>query len=89
MNGYVTALQGMIESLKPGSSYGPLTFMRTIPESPDPAELEKVRKDFLIQARSQVKDDYDRGFFEAWADYISFLLTITSAEKEIRKASQS
>ena len=74
--GYYRALRGMLLARKAnGNQY---TFLSNInPE--DRETLEQHRKAFLRHVQSRFHDEFDRGFFSAWSDYM--LLLINSVEE--------
>jgi len=82
-NGYIAALQGMVDSIKSKSYCTSSTFLYMLPNDLNPTKLKEIRRELLSRAHSPVGDNYDRGFFEAWADYLNFLMTLKpTIEKE-------
>ena len=68
--GYFQALEGMLLAKK--SNDDRYVFLSVV-EQTDKDHLKNYRKEFLSHAGSRVHADYDRGFFEAWADYMRVL----------------
>lgn len=68
--GYFQALQGML--LTKRSNDDRYAFLSGL-ELPDKKHLKDYRKEFLSHVESRLHAEYDRGFFEAWADYMRVL----------------
>jgi hypothetical protein len=64
--GYVHALEGALVSQKANDSYA---FVANL-DLDDEKSLRKNRKEFLKEYKSKVHQDFDRGFFAAWADFM-------------------
>ena len=64
--GYIHALEGALLSQKSSDSYA---FLGTI-DLDDDKSLRKNRKEFLKEYKNKVHQDFDRGFFAAWADFM-------------------
>lgn len=74
--GYYHALQGMLLAQKAdGNQY---TFIQAI-NTGDKSELVKYKREFQEHVRGRFHEDYDRGFFSAWADFTK--LSIKAAER--------
>ncbi|HKZ94677.1 MAG TPA: hypothetical protein VJ249_08890 [Candidatus Bathyarchaeia archaeon] len=67
--GYFQALYGMLLTMKNSDRYA---FLSTA-DLTDKKQLKNCRKEFLSHMESRLHDDYDRGYFEAWADYMRIL----------------
>lgn len=67
--GYFQALYGMLLTQKNSDRYSFLSAA----DLTNNRQLKKYRKEFLSHVESRLHDEYDRGFFEAWADYIRIL----------------
>jgi hypothetical protein len=68
--GYLNALEGMLIALKSGDSkYAYLN--RLDPENH--TSIEKARRRFKEEANNPLEDEFDKGFFAAWDDYLLFL----------------
>jgi hypothetical protein len=65
-SGYIHALEGALVSQKSNDSYA---FLANI-DLEDEKNLRKSRKEFLKEYKSKVHQDFDRGFFAAWADFM-------------------
>lgn len=65
--GYINALEGMIVASV--ARTGKNAFINQIQAE----RIAKLRKIFLKQSRNVLHDDFDKGFFAAWADYIRVL----------------
>ncbi len=71
--GYYQALYGMLLAQRNGDDrYAFLTSMDMSAKK----ELSESRREFLRQSQHLLNADYDRGFFEAWADYMRILAKI-------------
>ena len=67
--GYFQALYGMLLTQKNSDRYA---FLPSL-DMNNQRQLKRYRREFLSQSESRLHDDYDRGFFEAWADYMRIL----------------
>jgi hypothetical protein len=67
--GYFQALYGMLLTQKNSDRYAFLPAADLTKKK----DLKKYRKEFLSHVDSRLHDEYDRGFFEAWADYMRIL----------------
>jgi len=68
--GYFQALYGMLLTQKNNDDrYG---FLSSI-DLTNRKQLKNYRQEFLSHAESRLHADYDRGFFEAWSDYMRIL----------------
>ena len=65
-SGYIHALEGALLSQKSSDSYA---FLANI-DLDDDKNLKKSRKEFLKEYKNKVHQDFDRGFFAAWADFM-------------------
>jgi len=68
--GYFQALHGMLLSMKNSDRY---SFLSTI-DFANKKQLKNYRQEFLGHMESRLHDEYDRGYFEAWSDYMKILL---------------
>jgi hypothetical protein len=67
--GYFQALYGMLLTMKNSDRY---SFLPTI-DFTNKKQLKSYRKEFLDHMESRLHDEYDRGYFEAWSDYMKIL----------------
>jgi len=67
--GYFQALYGMLLTMKNSDRYA---FLATI-DLTDVKQLKNYRKEFLGHVERRLHDEYDRGYFEAWSDYMKIL----------------
>jgi len=67
--GYFQALYGMLLTMKNSDRYA---FLSTV-DLTDKKRLRSYRREFLSHMESRLHDEYDRGYFEAWADYMKIL----------------
>lgn len=67
--GYFQALYGMLLTMKNTDRYA---FLSTV-DFNDRKKLKAYRKEFQGHTESRLHDEYDRGYFEAWADYMKIL----------------
>ncbi len=67
--GYFQALYGMLLTMKNNDRY---SFLSTA-DFTSKKNLKDYRKEFLNHMESRLHDDYDRGYFEAWSDYMKIL----------------
>jgi hypothetical protein len=83
-HGYYRALLGMLLAQKHnGSQY---TFLTGLDPTNKQA-LKQYRGEFQTQTQSRFHDDYDRGYFTAWQDYMRLLLRTTDALKPMQQNS--
>jgi hypothetical protein len=69
--GYYRALLGMLLAQKHnGNQY---TFLTSLNPN-DKHALKQYKGEFQSQTQSRFHDDYDRGYFTAWQDYMRLLL---------------
>jgi hypothetical protein len=68
--GYYNALEGMAIGLRSKDTRY-LYINRMHPKNKK--TLRKLQREFAIQSRSPHQDDFDRGFFMAWLEYIQVL----------------
>jgi len=67
--GYFQALYGMLLTLKNNDRY---SFLSTA-DLNDKKHLKNYRREFLSHMERRLHDEYDRGYFEAWSDYMKIL----------------
>jgi len=68
--GYLRALEGMLISVRQSSER--LSLIHAVPElSRD--KLKRLAQEFNTGFKPPVGDEFDRGFFSAWADFLKFL----------------
>jgi hypothetical protein len=67
--GYFQALYGMLLTMKSSDRY---SFLASI-DFTNKKQLNNYRKEFLGHVESRLHDEYDRGYFEAWFDYMKIL----------------
>jgi len=67
--GYFQALYGMLLTMKNTDRYA---FLSSV-DLTDKKRLRNYRKEFLSHTESRLHDEYDRGYFQAWADYMRIL----------------
>lgn len=67
--GYFQALYGILLTMKNSDRYA---FLSTV-DLTDKKQLKNYRKEFLSHMERRLHDEYDRGYFEAWADYMKIL----------------
>jgi hypothetical protein len=65
-SGYIYALEGAVVTQKSNDSY---SFLGNL-DLEDEKILRKNRKEFLKEYKNKVHQDFDRGFFAAWADFM-------------------
>jgi len=76
--GYYRALLGMLLAQKHnGTQY---TFLPNL-DPTDKHALKQYKGEFQIQIQNRFHDDYDRGYFTAWQDYMRLLLKTAEALK--------
>lgn len=73
--GYYKALYGMLLAKKTDSDQ--YTFISNL-NLEDVNLIQSYRQEFLRHVRNRLHDEYDRGFFSAWADYMRILLKMHS-----------
>jgi hypothetical protein len=69
-HGYYRALQGMLISRRTNSDNP--AFLTTLDANNKRALLD-LKREFQGKVESRLYTDYDRGYFSAWADYVSML----------------
>jgi hypothetical protein len=67
--GYFQALYGMLLTVKNNDRY---SFLSTA-DFTNKKNLKNFRREFLSNMESRLHDEYDRGYFEAWSDYMRIL----------------
>jgi cyclopropane fatty-acyl-phospholipid synthase-like methyltransferase len=70
-HGYFKALKGLLLAQKRNDNH--YTFLQSL-NSCDQQTLRQYRKEFQKHVRSSFHEDFDRGFFSAWHDYIRLLI---------------
>jgi len=75
--GYFRALRGILLARK--SNDDRYVFLSSLDFS-DKEVLQVYRREFLRNARDRLHGDYDRGFFQAWADFMRVLLKMETME---------
>ena len=79
--GYLRALNGILLSAKMNNDqYSILSKIN----SKDGKTLKEYRKEFLKQVNNRLREEYDKGFFSAWADYTRVLIRMYRQEIEKR-----
>jgi hypothetical protein len=84
-HGYYKALQGMLISKRSNNDQN--TFLATIDPDNKRALLD-FRREFQEKMESRLYTDYDRGFFSAWADYVSVLKKMHLKKAELFQSPQ-
>ena len=75
--GYLRALNGILLSVKMNDDqYSILSKIN----SKDGKTLKEYRKEFLKQVNNRLREEYDKGFFSAWADYTRVLIRMYRQE---------
>ena len=75
--GYLRALNGILLSVKMNDDqYSILSKIN----SKDGKTLKEYRKEFLRQVNNRLREEYDKGFFSAWADYTRVLIRMYRQE---------
>jgi hypothetical protein len=64
--GYINALEGMITSLKTNDTYALINRVKA-------DEVKKLIYEFNEQSKYTFHKEFDRGFFDAWVDYLETL----------------
>ena len=54
----------------------------------DGKTLKEYRKEFLKQVNNRLREDYDKGFFSAWADYTRILIRMRKQEEAAKKVNK-
>ncbi len=67
--GYITALKGMLHSARTGEDRD-LLLRRIVNEG---GSLEALEDEFRLHSLREVRDEFDRGYFAAWADFLEIL----------------
>lgn len=70
-HGYYKALQGMLLAQKHNDNQ--YTFFQAL-DVRDRSALQKHKKEFLAQTQNRFHEDFDKGYFSAWHDYIRLLI---------------
>lgn len=70
--GYITALQGMIAALETRKNQD--LFIHRV----NGGKPSKYKKIFIQRAKHDLLNDFDRGYFSAWADYMYTLAKSTA-----------
>jgi len=81
--GYLQALSGILLSTKMNDDQ--YSFLSKI-NSKDGKTLREYRKEFLKHVNNNLRDDYDKGYFLAWADYTRVLIRMCKREEAAKKA---
>ena len=69
--GYTNALDGMLLA-KRSNDARPLFLLKI--DQNNRKELQMYQKEFSKNAKDDLYSEFDRGFFSAWANFLSFLL---------------
>jgi len=77
--GYFKALAGILLSAR--SNNDQYSFLSKM-NSDDEKILKEYRKEFRKQVNNRLREEYDRGFFSAWADYMRVLIRIQKKAQE-------
>lgn len=77
--GYIRALRGMLIEEK--SSSGKYAFLSEL-DFNDKQALEEYRREFQTHVKSQVHEDFDRGYFSAWAECMRVLSKLAVNKSE-------
>ncbi|RLI22351.1 hypothetical protein DRO54_01350 [Candidatus Bathyarchaeota archaeon] len=80
--GYLKALSGVLLSTKINDDQ--YSFLSKI-NLKDGKNLREYRKEFLRQVNNRLREDYDKGFFSAWADYMRVLIRMRKQEEKALK----
>lgn len=78
--GYYNALEGMALALKSKDDHY-LYINRIDPK--DKKGVDKLQREFSRQSRSPLQDDFDKGYFAAWLEYIHVLSQQGSSPKPL------
>lgn len=68
--GYFRALRGMLIARRSNSDQ--YTFLSEL-DFNDEKALKKYRKEFQAHVKSKLHEDYDRGYFSAWTEFMRIL----------------
>jgi hypothetical protein len=71
--GYYLALKGMLIASR--SNTDGYSFLSTVNLN-SLSSLQQYRRHFLNQLKKKFYEDFDRGYFSTWADYIRFLIRL-------------
>jgi len=83
--GYLEALNGILLSTKMNNdNYSLLSKINP----KDGKTLKEYRKEFLKQVNNRLREDYDKGFFSAWADYTRILIRMRKQEEAAKKVNK-
>ena len=82
IEGYVHALTGMIEALKTTHSMQPYIVEL---KNHDCNQLQITKEEFLSQL-TPLSTEFDQGYFQAWVDYIHYLLYQQRRHESTRSA---
>ena len=74
--GYLTALKGMLASVRT-KSYRDSLAHQVIR---DRKKASSVIKDFNKRSKTRWESDFDKGYFTAWKDYLKVIIKSTSLE---------
>ena len=66
--GYLRALEGLVLTEKSGDK---TLFLNRVNLNPD--SVKEIRKEFLDHASNELHEEYDRGYFQALADYMKVI----------------
>lgn len=83
--GYFQALYGMLLTMKNTDRYA---FLSTV-DLTDKKQVKHYRKEFLGHIEQRLHDEYDRGYFEAWSDFMKLLLKIEAPAPVANKKAQA
>ena len=72
--GYLTALKGILASVKTKSSRDSLVHQVI----GDRKKASSVIKDFNKRSKTRWESDFDKGYFTAWKDYLKVIIKSTS-----------
>lgn len=67
--GYMSALDGMLIAAR--SNDDQYSFISKINFAPE--KIEELKSEFISHSKNKLHDDFDRGFFSAWTDYMRLL----------------
>jgi len=80
-SGYIYALEGALVTQKSNDSY---SFLGNL-DLEDEKILRKNRKEFLKEYKNKIHQDFDRGFFAAWADFMLIAVREVTNQKSQTK----
>ncbi len=83
--GYFRALRGLLIARR--SNNDQYSFLSKLDFS-DRKALKGYRKEFRRHVQSKLHDDFDRGFFSAWADCMRILGRLTPSSEEQEKTDE-